>query len=420
MDSSSPTIFKQRTKSKSTQRARQTENEDGATAQEPAEESPSTLASKLKNKVKRSKKSRLSFGGDDEEESNGEVFQVKKSNLSRKLALGTHPASIALNLEKVSISQSGPSYDAAYLKELKASTPSSRPPPPPSSDSYDADMSMNIDVDDVSGMGMDTAESFTEAIIPTELSIKTTKERRKQLRKTGASGEEDFISLSVVRKADEPTGPHPESRLMREEDELGEGDDASPSEFAEYTSAQDRIALGKKSRKAEAAKRRDAMKEMIEDAADEDEETVEWEQEQLRRGGHIVSGSRDSTPRAKDMLLKAIVTTFQVAIADTEVLLAKFRAVQRGIPAFDPQAIPARRRFLCRRVKLLQNLLRWRKHTGERFGVGALTTQLIEQCVMEVAETGWEVGGEDISRKVVTMLPQELIPGRMKIRFGLA
>lgn len=38
------------------------------------------------------------------------------------------------------------------------------------------------------------------------------------------------------------------------------------AEFAEYTSAQERIALGKKSRKVEAAQRRDAMKELIADA----------------------------------------------------------------------------------------------------------------------------------------------------------
>lgn len=38
------------------------------------------------------------------------------------------------------------------------------------------------------------------------------------------------------------------------------------TEFAEYTSAQERIALGKKSRKVEASKRRDAMKDMIADA----------------------------------------------------------------------------------------------------------------------------------------------------------
>ena len=37
-------------------------------------------------------------------------------------------------------------------------------------------------------------------------------------------------------------------------------------EFAEYTSAQERIALGKKSKKLEANKRRDNMKEMIADA----------------------------------------------------------------------------------------------------------------------------------------------------------
>lgn len=38
------------------------------------------------------------------------------------------------------------------------------------------------------------------------------------------------------------------------------------SEFAEYTSAQERIALGKKSRKVEAQKRREEMKDMIVDA----------------------------------------------------------------------------------------------------------------------------------------------------------
>lgn len=91
--------------------------------------------------------------------------------MSRKLALGTHPAyvsvqgrnrsltqlcsSVALNLEKVTISQSGPSYNEAYLKELKASTPSSRPPPV--SDPYDADMSMNVD--EVSSVVLDDADS---------------------------------------------------------------------------------------------------------------------------------------------------------------------------------------------------------------------------------------------------------------------
>ena len=37
-------------------------------------------------------------------------------------------------------------------------------------------------------------------------------------------------------------------------------------EYAEYTSAQERIALGKKSKKAEAKKRREEMNELIADA----------------------------------------------------------------------------------------------------------------------------------------------------------
>ncbi|KAG6827182.1 hypothetical protein H0H92_012892 [Tricholoma furcatifolium] len=782
MDSAAPVIFKRSKGKSAAQRTRQTDVEKGEenSVQETGEESPSTLAAKLKNKVKRAKKSRLSFGGDDEEESGGDVFQVKKSNLSRQLTLGTHPASLALNLDKANISNTGPTYDDAYLKELKASTPSARPPP--ASDSYDADISM--DVDEVANMqaALENNDALLdEAIIPTESSVKDAKERRERLRKTGASGEEEFISLSVVRRANEPQGPHPTSRLVREEDELGEGDD----EFSEYTSAQERIALGKKSRKLEASKRREAMKEMIADAEEEDEESAEWEQEQVRRGGHVTSASRASTPskakqvykptpipfatpipalgsamtrlteqltklttshasntsalnslakeradiderevemremvgraeekrawfesfrewlegvagfldekypllekledehvsllqerselinarrrlddeddlctiygplpptssepekeetayrltpterreararrhaarppkkteeeegystdgslppsdnsayssaikslgtRTKEVLadvraaefidpskgrwgawrekytesyvgawgglgvvsvwefwarlecvgwdcieetrsldsfkwydglysysrptedgdgmgngelgpdgdlvasmtstaviprlaaviaagamdpysnvhvrrvvhlseeveasveagnlkiqvrpfsgplgtelaeallqnlLKAIVTTFQTAVSDTEALLARFKAVRRGPPAFNPEAIPARRRFLARRVKLLRNMLRWRKHTGERFGIGALVTQLVEQCVLDVAETGWEVGGEDISRTVLTMLPDELIPSALKDRFGL-
>lgn len=114
--SDSPVIFK-RSKTKPGQRARQKSpdaNDATSDFTPQGDESPITLASKLKNKAKRAKpKSRLSFGGDDDEvcvitvlgelilmgdgamEGAGEVFQVKKSNLSQKLKLGTHPASHA-------------------------------------------------------------------------------------------------------------------------------------------------------------------------------------------------------------------------------------------------------------------------------------------------------------------------------------
>ena len=118
-----------------------------------------------------------------------------------------------------------------------------------------------------------------EGAIPSASSIQAAKEKRERLRKSGTSGDEDYISLSVSKRSDLPQGPHPESRLVREEDEIGEGDDGVygmlyalqliltlRSEYAEYTSAQERVALGKKSRKVEAQKRRNEMSEMIADA----------------------------------------------------------------------------------------------------------------------------------------------------------
>ncbi|EMD40093.1 hypothetical protein CERSUDRAFT_81377 [Gelatoporia subvermispora B] len=285
-----PVIFK-KAKSKPGVRGRTSTPDitDATVDSESREESPSTLATKLKKKSRAKPKSRLSFGG-DEPEGDEEVFQLKKSNLSRKLALGTHPASTSVltsNYDPTatpSKSNGGPTYDAAYLSELKAKTPSARPPAPvDDSMSYDADISLDADglqhsaltsIGDISDLDAGTS-------IPSGSSILAAKQKRERLRTAAVSGEEDFISLSVSKRSEFSQGPHPESRLMREEDELGDADD----EFADYTSAQERIALGKKSRKLEAKKRRDEMNEMIADAEEEDEETIEWEQEQLRRTG---------------------------------------------------------------------------------------------------------------------------------------
>lgn len=68
MSSDSPVIFK-RSKTKTTARSRQLSPETNAenSGPEVSENSPSTLATKLKNKIKKAKpKSRLSFGGDEE------------------------------------------------------------------------------------------------------------------------------------------------------------------------------------------------------------------------------------------------------------------------------------------------------------------------------------------------------------------
>jgi hypothetical protein len=112
-------------------------------------------------------------------------------------------------------------------------------------DPYEADISMDIGDISVQTIDMDAGTSMAHSSlvstnthdenpsefashIPSESSIKVAKEKRGRLRQTQATGEEDFISLSVAKRDDGPQGPHPESRLMREEDELGEGDDGKP------------------------------------------------------------------------------------------------------------------------------------------------------------------------------------------------
>ncbi|KAG6334692.1 hypothetical protein ID866_4391 [Astraeus odoratus] len=275
-------VFK-RSKPRAGQRTREADLEPDEPNTENDSESPATIASKIKNKAKRAKaKPKLSFGGDEPEE--GDTFQVKKSKLSRKLALGIHPANaLPDTLDQATISartNGGPVYNAAYLSELRASTQSA-PLPVHDPDIYDANISMNVE---------DAVIMSSDVTIPSQSSIRAAKEKRERLRAIGP--DEDYMSLAVTTRNDTYQGPHPESRLVREEDELGEGDD----EYAEYTSAQERIALTKKSRKLEATKRKDSMQEMINEANEEDEESIEWEREQLRRGGLDSIAKADAAP----------------------------------------------------------------------------------------------------------------------------
>ena len=67
-----------------------------------------------------------------------------------------------------------------------------------------------------------------ETLIPSGASILAAKQKRDRLRAVGASAkdEDDFISLEVARKGTfKDEGPHPSSWLMREDDDLGDGDD---------------------------------------------------------------------------------------------------------------------------------------------------------------------------------------------------
>jgi len=98
------------------------------------------------------------------------------------------------------------------------------------------------------------------------------------------------------------------------------------------------------------------------------------------------------------VLLKSVYTIFANEASITELLLAPYLSLNH--PPFNPESIPARQRFLARRMKLVQNIVRWRKYTGERFGIGELATRLVIRCIVPVADSGWDVGGEESVRKV--------------------
>lgn len=100
------------------------------------------------------------------------------------------------------------------------------------------------------------------------------------------------------------------------------------------------------------------------------------------------------------LLLKSVVQAFERAISDTEVIITEYMTGHQSRIGFNPDAIPSRKRFLNRRVKLLSSLLLWRKYGGDSFGLGILIGKLVERSIINVAEGGWDVGGEDIARKV--------------------
>lgn len=98
------------------------------------------------------------------------------------------------------------------------------------------------------------------------------------------------------------------------------------------------------------------------------------------------------------MLLKSVSLAFQAVVDTEEELIGPYFRVNQA--RFDPETIPARKRYLNRRVKLVQTLLRWRKHFGKGPGIEGLVKRVVDVVIIPVAEGGWEVGGEECLRKV--------------------
>ncbi|PWY97255.1 hypothetical protein BCV70DRAFT_69364 [Testicularia cyperi] len=230
-------------------------------------------------------------------------------------------------------SEAPPTYTPAYLQELRLSTPtlSTRASSPmatagPSADGTDPVDRLAARVADMD-QGPNLAEDSDDALlrakfgadfdhdgIPSESAIRAAKEKRAKLRaayleqERKATASEDYISLGPTNgssKAVSQDEPHRHSRLVREDDEIGDGQE----EFAEFTEALDTLPIGEKAQQAFREQQRREMEAALngghvanddnidtgtstsghkqgrqnDQELDMDEDEKEWEQAQLRR-----------------------------------------------------------------------------------------------------------------------------------------
>ncbi|GMK57675.1 hypothetical protein CspeluHIS016_0405090 [Cutaneotrichosporon spelunceum] len=221
---------------------------------------------KAKKKGMKGKGGRLSFAGEEESGDSPTAFKQKKSLLSQALSASTPIAS-----SSAAATSSSQSYSAQYLSELKAATPTRAS----AADDGDSGKLSRAAREKYASI----IDAETAAGIPDPVAIAAAKNRRKaavEAKRHGIEPGEDFISLGKE--------PHPESRLMREEDEGEDGDE----DLADYTGANDQLFLGKNANKRAAQRLKGEIGELIEDhemESESDEETREWERSLVERGG---------------------------------------------------------------------------------------------------------------------------------------
>jgi len=213
---------------------------------------------------KKTAPSRLSFGpgeiisGDTAEAlEDDEAFTPKKATLGRRVLDGS---AVRESLPvRTPDDDERPTYSKDYLNELKSSTPST--PKVLLSRHTAIENEGGLDASELEGaMIVDVDEKFgtSPAIIPSEAEIKEKKERRARM-----AHEKDFISLNDTEDDRRqlsllPRKKEKETRLVREDEDLGEGFD----EFVD----DGRVSLGKKQEREARRRHRKEMADMIHQA----------------------------------------------------------------------------------------------------------------------------------------------------------
>lgn len=243
---------------------------------------------------KRASSSRLSFGPSETtgaEDGAAEVFTPKKSSLAHQAQENNaFRKSISQRLPTRTLDdhEDRPKYSKEYLEELQSSTPNT---PQNLSKLKIADDEMDLDPSELEGAMVVESSELTARNMPsvthimTDAEIRERKERRARLAQEseyisldGSDNESsgNYISLLPKKKAPEP-------RLVREDEDLGEGFD----DFVEDGG----LSLGKKAEKEARRRRKREMADLI-NAAEEDEDGESDDSEAERRAAYESAQTR--------------------------------------------------------------------------------------------------------------------------------
>ncbi|RSH87900.1 uncharacterized protein EHS24_000418 [Apiotrichum porosum] len=326
-------MFVKRARPRPQVRAREADEDEVATAPSPAssgdtgDEVGSVMERKKAQRKKQLGKSKLSFGGDDEAGgSDSTPFKQRKSLLSQALkasAPSTPAAAASTSGAGAGAGSSSSMYSRDYLDELKAATPSRAPRP----EDGDGDGGLSRAAQDKYASAIEDDRS---AGIPDAAAIAAAKHKRSAALGgvRGAKGEDmddEYISLGGDNE------PHPESRLMREEDEGEDGDE----DLADYTESNQRLYIGKDANRAAARRLRGEIGEMIaerEAESDSDEETRAWEDTIVARAGTGMAEAKKEPKKAAGYVPTKMPSIRPVpTIASVEARIAQSIAELRAV-----------------------------------------------------------------------------------------
>jgi GC-rich sequence DNA-binding factor len=76
-------------------------------------------------------------------------------------------------------------------------------------------------------------------------------------------------------------------------------------------------------------------------------------------------------------------------------------------PAFDPASRTSMERFVRRRLKLIKNILLWRRQSPNE--ARELITRIVNDVLRPVLERAWDGGGREMALRVSVSLPPEIL-----------